>query len=285
MAGTFPVLESGAVCKYPVTLRSGWSTKVNQFVDFSEQRWVTRQPLIKLVFEYRNLSRADINTLKVFVETQLGEYDTFSVPFDGYQYDNMVFDQDDFRPIEDKEPNRFSVTLKMRQMRPNGWFNAPIDVVGSTPNYPFITGVVATVSPITYGVITQRPWTGGERYFTNKVDLETGYRYSYAWTQTPLQRWELNYPVITEVEADIIRNFFDAMHGRMYHFNFDDPDLYILARQSPYSWTSPDPSYESIPNCRFDSDDLDVVYVGPGQWSTKTYVAAYLASNLQGLPS
>jgi hypothetical protein len=283
MGGTWPLLESGSICKYPVTRRSGWLTRVNCFVDFSEQRWVVRQPLVEFIFKYRNVSRADVAALRVFFETQLGAYDTFVVEFDGITYQDMVFDQDNFSPVEEQEPNRFSLEFKLKQTRPNGWFQAPVDRVLDTPAYPFI-GDPATIS-ITHGVITQRPWTGTETYFTNKIDLESGTRYSYAWLPTPLRRWELNYPTITEADAVTIENFFQAMHGRMYHFYFHDPELFLLARKSPFSWAAPDPNYQPISNCRFDMDQIEIQYVQPGQWTTKVFVAEYVPSNFDGLPS
>lgn len=285
MAGTFPTLSTGSICKYPVTRKSGWLTRVNQFVDFTEQRWVVRQPLMDVVFEYRNLSRADIATLKTFFETQLGAYDTFEVDFDGIAYQNMVFDQDDFSPVEDREPNRFSISFKMKQTRPNGWFEAPTDISGSVQSYPFVSSNVVT----NRFVATQRPWTGGETYYTNKVDLEVGYRYSYYWLQTPLVKYELNYPALNEAEAQTLENFFQSMHGRMYHFNFDDPDAYVAARQTPYSWMTPNPSYKQISNCRFDMDKIEITYAQPGQWATKVYIAQFIPPpspyDTQGLPT
>jgi hypothetical protein len=258
-------------------------TRVNQFVDFSEQRWVVRQPLAEFVFKYRDVSRADVATLKEFFEAQLGAYDTFTVEFDGIEYKDMVFDQDNFSPVEDREPNRFSLEFKLKQTRPNGWFVAPIDKAALVPTYPFATN---DGSPSSFRmVVTQKPWTGGETYYTNKVDLESGTRYSYSWIQTPLRRWELNYPTIGEDEAATLENFFHAMHGRMYHFKFHDPELYLAARSDPFSWESPDPSYAPIDNCRFDMDSIEITYVQPGQWSTKIYVAEYVPSNLDGLPS
>jgi Conserved hypothetical protein 2217 (DUF2460) len=291
MAGTFPILSSGSAYKYPLNRKSGWLTRVNQFVDFTEQRWVTRQPLVAFVLQYKNISRADLATLKSFFDAQLGGYDnTWTMDFDGYVFNDMVFDQDDFRPVEEDEPNRFSITFKVKQTRISGWFSLPLESTSSIPTYPFIgPDGTPTSGP---AVITQRPWTGGESWYTNKVSLETGAYYSYAWIQEPLMRWELNYPAITEADAAVLEKFFHQCHGRMYDFNFHDPELFLLARESPHSWASPDPGYSPVPNCRFDMDDIEIQYVQPGQWATKIYVAQFAPSlnpnstrNTQGLPT
>ncbi len=258
MAGTFPVLEDGQVCKYPVASTSSWVTRVNQFVDFSEQRWVNRQPLRRFVFQYKDISAADLATLKAFFETQKGMFDTFTVPFDGGTFENMVFEHDDFMPVEDRFPNRYSLTLRMKQTRPNGWFYT----ISGTPAYPQING----------GIITQRPWTKGEMFFTSKIDLESGGRYSYAWRSDPLRKWELNYPVIEQSEGYSIGLFFEQMHGRMTSFDFDDPDLYLAARRSPHSFASPDPAYQAIPNCRFDMDEFTLQYVQLNYCSCKVTI-------------
>lgn len=258
MAGTFPILEDGQVCRYPVNSTTAWVTRVNQFVDFTEQRWVTRQPLRKLVFAYRDVSAADTAVLRAFFETQKGMFDTFTVPFDGGTFENMVFEQDDFSPVEDKFPNRYSFTLKMKQTRPNGWFYTS----SGTPQYP----------QIYHGVITQKPWTQGERFYTAKIDLESGGRYSYAWRDEPLRKWELTYSVIELQEGYDLALFFEQMHGRMTSFNFDDPTLYLAAIQPPYSAMSPNPAYASIPNCRFDMDEFTLEYVQFNYCSCKVTV-------------
>lgn len=271
MAGLFPTLEDGQICRYPVDAKSAWVTRVNQFVDFTEQRWVVRQPLQSFVFKYNHVSRADTNVIREFFRTQKGMFDGFTVVFDGFEYQNMYFDQDEFMPVEeDKWPNRFTFSLKLKQARPNGWF-----WISDNPDeqdLPFIAG----------GVTTQTPWTSGETFFTSKIDLETGSRYSYNWiakegeaTEEPLRRWEINYAHITHDEAVVLFVFFHQMHGRLRPFRMHDPDLYVQSRQAPFSPESPDPNYKVFPNCRFDMDEINLNYLGPNEYSTKLLIAEF----------
>ncbi len=262
MSGIFPTIEDGQVTRYPVQNKSSWVARVNQFADFSEQRWVTRQPLAEFVFRYRDVSRADVETLRNFFRAQKGAYDDFTLVFDGYEYQNMVFDQDVFEPVEESMPNRFSLELKLKQTRPNGWFWIPSP---SDDTYPHIN----------LGVLTQRPWTNGETFHTNKIDMETGRRYSYAWIQEPIKQWALNYPVITHDEAATLLKFFHKMHGRYGTFKFDDPEEWHIARSDPFSSSNPDPLYQPHQNCRFDMDDISLEYLGPNHYATKILITEF----------
>lgn len=244
MPSQFPTLEDGQVCRYPVQRNANWLTKVNQFVDFSEQRWVSRLPLAAFVFQYNNISRADMIALRDFFEIQKGSYDTFTIEFDGQLYEDMVFDQDDFAPQETK-PDRYSLSLKLKQTRPSGILLG----YDGNPVYPTIAN----------GVMTQKPWTPGEAYSTNKVDLEIGIRYADYWLENPLRRFVINYPVITDEERIKIENFFHAMHGRMKTFKFVDPD----------------PPNTEYPKCRFDMDELLVEYKGPNHNSLRVQIAEF----------
>lgn len=115
----FPTLSSGQVAQYPATRINGSATRVIAFADDSEQRYRVRAPLASFVLAFTRLSAADLATLRTFFDSMKGRFDsTFSLTFDGEDYDYMTLEQDAFAYSERGE-GRFDVTLSMRQTRKN----------------------------------------------------------------------------------------------------------------------------------------------------------------------
>jgi len=117
----FPNLKSGQPAMYPATRAKTFRTGVHQFADGSEQRWRAAAPLTGWALEYRDINGYDVSLLRAFFVSTKGAFDrtfTITVPAGGTQYQNMAFDQDDFTAAESR-PNRWTVTLRLRQVRKN----------------------------------------------------------------------------------------------------------------------------------------------------------------------
>lgn len=118
MAGTFPILSSGQVAKYPVQRSRTYLTEVVKFINDKEQRWVKRAPLEAFALQFTSLNADDVETLREFFNSQLGMFDkTWTLEFDGVTYEHMVFAHDEFREEESDKMELFNVTLQCRQVR------------------------------------------------------------------------------------------------------------------------------------------------------------------------
>ena len=135
MANTFPTLSSGsmtvhgslgagAIAQYPANLVNSYVTRVIQFVNSSEQRWTVRTNLFGAVLEFRGLCGYDLSLLRNFFVQMRGSYtddallNTFSMTIAGIVYNFLHFDDDKF-DAEADNAERYSVKLKISQVRPN----------------------------------------------------------------------------------------------------------------------------------------------------------------------
>ena len=135
MANTFPTLSSGsmvvhgtlgagAMAQYPATIVNSYVTRVVQFVNSSEQRWTVRTNLFGAVLEFRGLCGYDLSLLRNFFVSLKGSYvddallNTFSMTLAGITYSYLHFDDDKFEAEADNA-ERYSVKLKISQVRPN----------------------------------------------------------------------------------------------------------------------------------------------------------------------
>jgi hypothetical protein len=124
MAGTFPTLSSGRIAYDGSEQSLVRKTDCIQFVNDTECRWKTAQPLFSAVLRYTDASSYDIGLLQKFFLTQKGQLDsTWTLIMEDAlgsftTYNFMKFEQDTF-PISEDTPGRFSTSLKMRQTRKN----------------------------------------------------------------------------------------------------------------------------------------------------------------------
>lgn len=135
MANTFPTLSSGsmtvhgslgagAIAQYPANLVNSYVTRVIQFVNSSEQRWTVRSALFGAVLSFQNLNGYDLSLLRNFFVQMRGSYtddallNTFSMTLAGNTYNYLHFDDDHFES-ECGNAERYSVKLKISQVRPN----------------------------------------------------------------------------------------------------------------------------------------------------------------------
>ena len=77
----FPVLSSGAVAQYPVTVVSRQNAQVIRFMDGSDQRFLMqRQPLRQWQIRLNLLNETEIQQLEAFFTDASGDYSTFVFP-------------------------------------------------------------------------------------------------------------------------------------------------------------------------------------------------------------
>lgn len=130
---TLPTLESASVsvasplsedsfAMYPATISGRFTTRVNQFLDDSEQRWTVADSLREFELQYSQVNGYDMSLMAKFFNTQKGRYvstnlaSTFSVQLFGDIFLYCVFDQDELLPtIGQGETYQF--TLKIKQVR------------------------------------------------------------------------------------------------------------------------------------------------------------------------
>jgi hypothetical protein len=115
----FPNLKSGQVAMYGTGQTLAYNTGVVQFVNDSEQRWRGMPKLFRGTLSYTDLNGYDLGLLQEFFRSCKGRFDaTWSLAIEGQTYNYLAFDQDDFTYTENL-PNRYSCSLKVRQVRPN----------------------------------------------------------------------------------------------------------------------------------------------------------------------
>ena len=117
------------------------------------------------------------------------------------------------------------------------------------------------------GMISQRPYVRIHRFSVSKARSPVGYQYSVYNQDNPDIVWVLSYPVLEDRastpgdpagyhEADALKTFFETtVCGRYGEFDFRDPDNNVV--------------YEG---CRFDQDEIQFKYAGPGAVATEVRI-------------
>lgn len=235
---------SSVVLRTPVVRTLAMPTRVVEFLDGSEQRWVEGDPLNAFALEFQNASAAEVTAVENWFASVKGAFDTTwsFTSVDGVTYPDMALEHDEL-PLVERAAARFGFSVKMRQVAPDGDYSATAD-----PVYPALPN----------GVYTQRPFTRNTRFRTVRNDLDSGPRYArYEWG-TPKRAWICDYPVLTLAELEGRLAFFIAMRGRYRGFEFHDPEL-----------------DDDFANCRFDTDQFVARALGAGQWAVTLPVAEF----------
>ena len=92
--------------------------------------------------------------------------------------------------------------------------------------------------------VLQLPFVHKAKANNCTVKMDAGQQFSYYYDATPLRRWELEYPVLTDDQVATLRAFFDGQGAGWASFSFTDPDT------------------ETTHTCLFDGD-FEVTYTGP----------------------
>lgn len=116
---SFPTLSCGYTTRYPAAHAVEIPSGVIRFEDDTEQRWQRSSPLHRWTLTFNEISAADLSTIRTFWLACKGVYDkTWDITVDSVTYSYCTFEDDDFAATETKE-GRFTLSLKIRQVRPN----------------------------------------------------------------------------------------------------------------------------------------------------------------------
>jgi hypothetical protein len=88
------------------------------------------------------------------------------------------------------------------------------------------------------GLMVQRPYTATLEYQTAAADAASGRRFARTWRDSPLGRWDLQWPSITEAEAAVLEAFFVSREGRLQEFTFLDPGGNLVPASEDYAAAS-----------------------------------------------
>lgn len=122
-----PVLQSGTIAKYPLTIANTIKTDKVCFVGDQEQRWVEAAPLASFTLVYTAVNSYEKNKLYEFWLSEKGAYadqalsNCFQITdsaIPGVPYNYCLFTNDKFVDTETSD-GRFTFTLTVRQIRPN----------------------------------------------------------------------------------------------------------------------------------------------------------------------
>jgi phage-related protein len=239
----FPTISSGDAWLAPATQTVTMQTEVVTFLDDSEQRWRSGDPLAAWDLTFSDITWADTQLLLNFFSTVKGAYQTpWTFPFIGTNYTGMAFELDAFEAVEN-QAQLWTVSMRFRQ---------------TVKSIAIPGGIVAVYPALSTGVVTQRPFTSRSKFLTTRNDMPTGARYSWAERAAALMSWTCEYSAITPAELGTYLNFFLAMGGRYKQFSFTDPN---------------DNSVHA--HCRHDMDGFAAKYLGAGQCAVTMQIAEF----------
>jgi hypothetical protein len=117
-------LSGNAIAMYPAVFGHSFITRVNQFLDDSEQRWTVRGELLGLTLKYHGVCGYDFSLIRDFFAARLGGYvdpnlvNTFSITIDGVTYDWCCFESDAIEDVVERSET-YSFELRIKQLAPN----------------------------------------------------------------------------------------------------------------------------------------------------------------------
>jgi hypothetical protein len=112
----FPLLKTSAVTQYPSSRAVEFSTGVLRFVDGSEQRYrQMRQPVRRWMLRLSEVSEGELYDIEDFFASRQGQAGsfTFTDPWDGVEYPDCCFDQDELE-LSMMAEGRTAATLAIR---------------------------------------------------------------------------------------------------------------------------------------------------------------------------
>jgi hypothetical protein len=115
---SFPVLSyGGQVAMYGTSRTITYPTQVIRYRTGEEQRWVSGQPLAtEMELQFSEMSQYDLGNIRAFFLSNVGAFNsTWSITIDGVTYANMAFVGDAFAPTLSPTPDRWNLSLKVKQ--------------------------------------------------------------------------------------------------------------------------------------------------------------------------
>jgi len=120
--------------------------------------------------------------------------------------------------------------------------------------------VVPSYPNINAGVLVQIPFSTAPSFKTFRNDLDSGKRISWAAWPSPLTKWALSYPAITDAEVQTLVNFYLGQGGAVNQFSFIDADTETL---------------HSV--CCFGAQGMELTRVSPNLNSLRCSIEEYVA--------
>jgi hypothetical protein len=237
-----------AQCLYPFVRSVSFDTGVTIFAGGQEQRWPLRPPFYNFSLAMNNLTVTDQQAWLTFFNTVNGRYiQDLQITLGSNTWNDLALLSDELAQVN-TSAQLFGQTVNLRQVE-NGSWSPPAP--GTT--YPTLSNI---------GTVAEMPYTTGTRYLTgyNANPLGTPFVYAYFgggrpntnFPATPLKRWTIEYPLLTQSDCDQLESFFTGVQGRAFSFTFVDPV-----------------TGTSYPHVRFDNDSLDIRYLFYNQLQTK----------------
>jgi hypothetical protein len=116
---SFPALFSGAVSLYPLTRGRRFPVAIQQWSDFTEQRWVQSAELSRFRLTIDDVDAADKATIISFFEGRKGSFDsTWDITIGGTTYSYLAFESDELSCTESTE-GLWSIQVSAIQTRKN----------------------------------------------------------------------------------------------------------------------------------------------------------------------
>ena len=115
------------------------------------------------------------------------------------------------------------------------------------PSYPTLTGFTI-----------QRPWAREKEYHNSHADMSHGWRYSFNLRATPLMRFIIEYPSLSETDFATLRTFFIDRKGSYEEFDFTDPETLTLHSK-----------------CRFAQEEMEINHRGYNENAIRVVIQEY----------
>ena len=114
---SFPTLQQGGQMTYGSSKTLSYPAHVDRFLTGEEQRWVTQPPrATSISIVLQEISAYDLSVIRAFYVASNGPLNTtWSLTYDGTVYSNLAFEGDGFNPTLSGTPERWNLTLKVRQ--------------------------------------------------------------------------------------------------------------------------------------------------------------------------
>lgn len=209
----------------------------------SEQRAAGRGiPLFEGVLSYNELNATDYAIINTFFNTTVqGQGATWSmtVPKAGV-LNNCKFTQDTIKWTENST-GIYSTKLEWRQLN-----NAGYTIPTPASTFPALANT-------SFG---QFPYTPEFRMLTSVNDQPSGWAYAFKWfgaslsgfPSTNLRRWGLGNPILSDVDAGTIEDYFVGNLGMYGGFDVVDPETAVTHH-----------------NVRFGGDTIEIQYLDVNQ--------------------
>jgi hypothetical protein len=116
---SFPALFSGVVSLYPLTRGRRQPVAIQQWSDFSEQRWVQSAEVARFQLTIEDVNATDKATIVTFFENRKGSFDaTWDITIGSDTYDYMAFEDDELNCTESTD-GLWSIRVAAVQTRKN----------------------------------------------------------------------------------------------------------------------------------------------------------------------